>query len=79
MTTDRRRLHRPLSAPPVDAPVQTSGRARLLAVERATLQEPVAPAEAVPPAVASSGRRRLSPGGLSFSADSTGTVSGSES
>ncbi len=79
MTTDRRPLHRPLSAPPVDVPVQAGGRARLLAVERATLQEPAAPAESAPPTVASSGRRRLSPGGLSFSAASTGTVSGSES
>ncbi|MFC8453832.1 hypothetical protein [Kitasatospora sp. NPDC057223] len=57
MTTDRRPLHRPLSAPPADVPVQAGGRARLLAVERATLQEPAAPAEAAPPAVPSSGRR----------------------
>ncbi|MFC8454114.1 hypothetical protein [Kitasatospora sp. NPDC057223] len=78
MTTDRRPLHRPPSGPPVDVPVRAGGRARLLAVERAPLQEPAAPAEAAPRAMPLSGRRRLSPGGLSFSADRTGTVSGSE-
>jgi hypothetical protein len=82
MTTARRPLHRPLSAPPADVPVPAGGRARLLAVERATLPEPAVPAEAALPVVPSPGRRRLSPGGLSFSADaadSSVVVSGSGS
>ena len=79
MTTDQRRpLHRSFSEPSVDVPVQADGRARLLAVERAPFQEPPVPAEA-PSLVPLSGRRRLSPDGLSFSVDSTGAVSGSES
>ncbi len=64
MTTDRRPLYRPFSESPVDVPVQEEGE-RLLAAERLPFSEPSA-AEAQGPA-AGPGRRRLSPGGMTFS------------
>ncbi len=70
MTTDRRPLYRPFSEPSADVPVQGDGRARLLAVERAPFQEPPTPVEAIPAAVPS-GRRPLSPGGMTFSTSDT--------
>ncbi|MBD0673601.1 hypothetical protein [Streptomyces sp. CBMA156] len=61
MNSDHRRpMWQPFSEPATDIPVQPSGGARLLAVERAPfLEPPAAEAPAVPAA-----RRRLGPGGL---------------
>ena len=73
MTSDRRPLYRPFSEPTADVPVRGDDRARLLAVERAPLQEP--PAPAVAPPAGAGGRRPLSPGGLSFTDTDTGSDS----
>ncbi|MFD9598597.1 hypothetical protein ACFWA9_38345 [Kitasatospora sp. NPDC059973] len=65
----RRPLWQPFSEPATDVPVESSGGARLLAVERAPFLEPAAaevPAVSEASAVPAS-RRRLGPGGLAVS------------
>ncbi|MFI6449103.1 hypothetical protein [Kitasatospora sp. NPDC050543] len=67
MSADRRPLWRPFSDSLFDVPVKEEGH-RLLPAERAPFQEPSALAEAERQRSATgSGRRRLSPGGATFS------------
>ncbi|MCX5215914.1 hypothetical protein OG689_43005 [Kitasatospora sp. NBC_00240] len=69
--SDRRALHSLFSSSPIDAPLPTGGRDRLLPVERAPFREPPAPAdEDDPPQCAQPQTgRRLGPGGAAYPAN----------